>query len=208
MNKKWLEELGLTAEVLKAANLPDDFLDKIIIEHGKGIEAMKQRVANQEDEVKSLGEQLEAANAKIKTFEAMKPEELKASVAEWQAEAEKFKAAIETAKAEAEARVKDVEFNYKLSDTLRSQFKAKDPADVIPHLKRDQVSINEDGTFVGLKEQMENLLEAKSYLFDADTDDNPRVKLTTQLKNSQNVGGDAVIAAAREAAGVSSGGDK
>ena len=40
-----------------------------------------------------------------------------------------------------------------------------DVADILPHLKDDTITIAEDGTITGLKEQLENLKENKPYLF-------------------------------------------
>lgn len=40
-----------------------------------------------------------------------------------------------------------------------------DVADILPHLKDESISINEDGTIEGLKEQLEGLKESKPYLF-------------------------------------------
>jgi len=40
-----------------------------------------------------------------------------------------------------------------------------DVADILPHLKEDGITIAEDGTITGLKEQLENLKENKPYLF-------------------------------------------
>lgn len=40
-----------------------------------------------------------------------------------------------------------------------------DVADILPHLKDESISINEDGTITGLKEQLEDLKESKPYLF-------------------------------------------
>lgn len=40
-----------------------------------------------------------------------------------------------------------------------------DVADILPHLKDDTITIGEDGTITGLKEQLEALKESKAYLF-------------------------------------------
>ena len=40
-----------------------------------------------------------------------------------------------------------------------------DVADILPHLKDESITIKEDGTIEGLKEQLENLKENKPYLF-------------------------------------------
>ncbi len=41
----------------------------------------------------------------------------------------------------------------------------RDVADILPHLKDESITINEDGTVTGLKEQLESLKENKGYLF-------------------------------------------
>lgn len=40
-----------------------------------------------------------------------------------------------------------------------------DVADILPHLKDESITINEDGTITGLKEQLDALKENKPYLF-------------------------------------------
>lgn len=40
-----------------------------------------------------------------------------------------------------------------------------DVADILPHLKDDTITIGEDGTITGLKEQLDALKESKAYLF-------------------------------------------
>lgn len=40
-----------------------------------------------------------------------------------------------------------------------------DVADILPHLKDDTITIGEDGTITGLKEQLDVLKESKAYLF-------------------------------------------
>jgi prefoldin subunit 5 len=40
-----------------------------------------------------------------------------------------------------------------------------DVADIIPHLKDDAITLNEDGTVTGLEEQLKALKETKPYLF-------------------------------------------
>lgn len=45
------------------------------------------------------------------------------------------------------------------------KYNPNDVADILPHLKEDTVTIAEDGTITGLKEQLENLKENKPYLF-------------------------------------------
>jgi chromosome segregation ATPase len=45
------------------------------------------------------------------------------------------------------------------------KYNPNDVADILPHLKEDTVTIAEDGTITGLKEQLDALKESKPYLF-------------------------------------------
>ncbi len=45
------------------------------------------------------------------------------------------------------------------------KYNPNDVADILPHLKDESITINEDGTITGLKEQLETLKENKPYLF-------------------------------------------
>jgi prefoldin subunit 5 len=45
------------------------------------------------------------------------------------------------------------------------KYNPNDVADILPHLKDESITITEDGTITGLKEQLENLKENKPYLF-------------------------------------------
>lgn len=45
------------------------------------------------------------------------------------------------------------------------KYNPNDVADILPHLKEDTVTIAEDGTITGLKEQLDTLRESKPYLF-------------------------------------------
>lgn len=45
------------------------------------------------------------------------------------------------------------------------KYNPNDVADILPHLKDENITINEDGTITGLKEQLETLKENKPYLF-------------------------------------------
>lgn len=45
------------------------------------------------------------------------------------------------------------------------KYNPNDVADILPHLKEDTISIAEDGTITGLKEQLDSLKENKPYLF-------------------------------------------
>lgn len=65
--------------------------------------------------------------------------------------------------------LKDQEYNFNL-DKFIVAAKAKDSADIMPHIKKDSL-VYKDGQFIGLDEQLTQLKESKPYLFAED--DNP-----------------------------------
>lgn len=201
MNKQDLQKLGLTVEGLKdiSAEKLEKILDKAVVSHGKDIEKFKTQIAGKDKEIESRDERLEKASESIELFKEMKPEELKKAADAYKAEAkENAKAASEALKA-SEQKLKDLRYDHKLESEL-SDANVRDPKDIIPHLSKDTMVIGEDGKFVGLSEQLDVLREKKDYLF-SDTKETPKVVLGG---DNHKVTGDAVIDAARAAAGVSS----
>lgn len=177
-------------EDLKALELSDEAIDKIMALHGKDIESHKQAVTTAETERDALKGQLDEAAKQIESFKGMDIEGVKKSADEW-------KAAAEQAKKDAAAQVEKIKFDHALEKELK-EWKVKDPGDVIPHLKPEMLKLGEDGKFIGLKEQIEPLKSTKDYLF-SDTKEPPRI---VTGGNNQPVNMDAVTAAARTAAGL------
>lgn len=181
MKREDLAKLGLT---------DDAVIDAIMAAHGKDIEKHKADIEALKTAKSGLEAQITEASATIEGFKALKPEELKVAADEWKAKAEQ-------AAKDAAAQVENLRFDYALRDALK-EHKAKDPADVIPHLRRDALKLGDDGKFIGLAEQISPLKTAKDYLFESTT---PAPKFVTGA-NSQPVTIDAVAAAARTAAGL------
>lgn len=185
-------------EQLKAMELEDTVIDKIMELHGKDIEAHKGKIEAAESSAADIQKQLDEANQTIEGFKNMKPDELQASVDEWKAKAEQFKTEAEQAKTEAAAKLEEYQFNSALTDALRGA-KVKDPADVLPHIKRDEV-IFKDGQIVdGLERQLSALKENKDYLFNSDT---PEPKIVTKTDGKTTVPMSAFEAAAMKGAGL------
>jgi len=181
MKREDLTKLGLT---------DDAVIDAIMTAHGKDIEKHKTDLAAAQEQVKTLGDQLKEAGTTIEGFKAMKPDELKAAADEWKAKAEQ-------AAKDAADQIDALRFDVTLKESLK-EFKVKDPADVIPHLNRDMLKLGDDGKLIGLKEQVEPLKASKDYLFQSETPEH-RVVLGG---NNQTVITDAVVDAARKAAGI------
>jgi len=97
MKRKYLEDLGLEKDVI----------DKIMKENGIDIEAEKAKAKAIEDTVEDYKKQLEETSEKLKTFEGLDVEGIKAQVSEWQQKYEKDTN-------ELKAKNESIEYNHKL----------------------------------------------------------------------------------------------
>jgi len=171
MKREDLKKLGLTDEVIEKAGLEADLPDKIMALHGKDIEKHKDDLATASATADELQKQLNEANKTIDGFKDLKPEELQKAAEDWET---KYKE-LETQNAK---ETKQRQFDSALEKGL-ALFKVKDALEIKPHLKLDKLVIGEDGSIVGLKEQLEPLKETKDYLFDSDE---PEPKVVTGVK--------------------------
>jgi hypothetical protein len=203
MNKKDLEKLGLTVETLEKAGLEPDVLEQIIVLHGKDIEKWK----GIDVENIALKTQLKTASETVEGFK-------KLDIAGIQKAADDYKAAAEKATTDAELKLAALRFDHALEGELKA-VRVKDPADIVPHLKRDMLKLGEDGKLIGLKEQLEPLMEAKPYLFEdedeeeeeGDEDETDSEEEETEPRivmggENHSVLSDKLVDAAREAAGL------
>jgi hypothetical protein len=195
MNKKDLEKLGLTTEALEKAGLDADVVEKIIILHGKDIESKKTELVTAGEKQTALQAQLDEANKAIDGFKKLDPEGVKKAAADWEAKAKDWEAKATQANKDYEVKLAGIKFDAALTDALK-EAKVKDPADVIPHLKKDMIKLGEDGKFIGLNEQIEPLKTSKDYLFESDK------KIPGIVTGAQNksVLSDRVVEAFREGA--------
>jgi len=179
-------------EDLKALNLEDAVIDAVMALHGKSTEALKSNITTAQSETETLRNQLKEANTQIEGFKGMKkPEEVDAAVNEW-------KTKFEQAQKDAADQVATIKFDVALKDALK-EHKVKDPADVIPHLKRDMLKLGDDGKFVGLSEQIEPLKTAKEYLFESSE---PAPKIVAGGNNPKTNVPDALETAMFKGAGI------
>lgn len=182
MNKDDLKKFGIE---------DDDLIQKVLTEHGKGIEKFKADVAAKQQEMDGLKAQLSEANKQIESFKGMDIEGVKKSADEW-------KAKFEQSQAEATAQIERLKFDHALEAALASA-KAKNPKAVRALLKEADLKLAEDGSIVGLTEQLEHVRSENDYLFESDE---PSPVIVTGGGN-KNIKTDPVIEAARKAAGLS-----
>lgn len=183
-------------EELVKLGLADDVAQQIIILHGKDIETLKVAKETAETQVTTLQAQVTEANEAIESFKKLDVEGTKKAADDW-------KAKFEESERLGKEKVASLEFDQILKDQLKA-FKVKDVADVIPHLNKEMLKVSEDKKqLIGLKEQVEPLLESKAYLFEVETNsETPPPPRFVDKTNSQSVISDKTLAAVRQGAGL------
>lgn len=178
-------------EDLKALELPDEVIEKIMGLHGKGVETLKSSMTTLQAEADGLKSQLTEAGKAIEGFKKMDVESIRAAADDWKAKAEQ-------AQTSAAAQVAALKFDYALDSALKGA-KAKNSKTVQALLSRDALKFNEaDGSIAGLNEQLEKIKADNDFLFE-DAQPTPRL---VSGGNNQSVAGDPVISAMRKAAGL------
>lgn len=174
MKREFLKELGLEKEMI----------DKIMDENGKDIEAQKTAAETAKTEAEGLKTQLSEANKQIESFKGLDVEGIKKAADEW-------KTKFEETDAKAKKDMDDLKFNHALDGEI-SSVKAKNAKTVRALLDMNGLKLIEDGSIVGLKEQLEKIKQENDYLFEGET------KVPTVVKGASGnlpAGSDAAIRA-------------
>jgi len=182
----------MKTEDLKKLGIEDeDLVKQIFALHGKDIEKFKTDLETTQQENAGLKNQLGEASKTIESFKDLDVEAIKKTADDWKQKAEE-------AQKNAEGQIKALKFDHALESALRA-VKAKNPKAVRALLNADDLKLAEDGSIVGLNEQMEKIKSENDYLFESEE---PEPKIVVGSKN-KTVVGDAMVIAAREAAGLS-----
>jgi len=177
-------------EDLKKLELADDVIDQIMKLHGQDIEAQKTQAETAEKQVETLQGQLKDANKTIEGFKDLDVDAIKAAADDWKGKAEQ-------AQKDAEAQIQQLKFEHALEGAL-SGAKAKNPKAVKALMDMEALKLTDDGSIVGLKEQIEKVQSENDYLFDSDT---PAPKVVAGVQG-KTINLDSMTAAARKAAGL------
>lgn len=154
MKREFLEDLGLEKENI----------DKVMAEHGKGIEVIKTTLSTKETELADTKKLLEDANKEIEGFKELNVDEI-------QKKADDYKEKFEAAETKAKEELEKLQFEHKLEGALVGA-KAKNIKAVKALLDVEGLKLNKD-EIVGLNEQIEKLKEENDYLFESE-DSNPQ----------------------------------
>lgn len=168
----------------------DELVDKIMAEHGKGIEKFKSDLEAKQQELDGALSQLTEANKQIESFKGMDIEGVKKSADEW-------KTKFEQGQATAAEQISKLKFDHALESALAGA-KAKNPKAVRALLKETDLKLADDGSIVGFAEQLERVKSENDYLFES-VEGTPSI---VTGGNNSTINNDPVIAAARKAAGL------
>lgn len=148
MKTEFLKELGLSPEAI----------NRIMAENGKDIEGYKTQLASLTTEKGQLETQIAEANKAIAGFKSLDIDKIKQTATEWES---KYNDLV----AESAKQIRQLKFDTALDNDLRA-VKAKNNKAVKALLQTDKITLNEDGTLLGLKEQLDNVRKENPYLFD------------------------------------------
>lgn len=152
MNREFLKELGLS----------DEQIDKVMAEHGKTVNSMKEKadkVETLESQIEDYKQQLEERDNQLNDLseKAKGNEELLSQINE-------LKQQNEQTKTEYEEKLQKQAFEHKLESTLAAA-KVKNVKAVKALLDLDSIKLDGD-KLLGLDDQLNNLKENESYLFE------------------------------------------
>lgn len=187
MNKDDLTKLGITDE---------DLIQKIIVLHGKDIENHKNSLSTMKAELDGVKSQLKEAGDTIDGFKKLDVEGIKKAADDWKAKAEQ-------AEKDAQSQVSALKFDYALNSAL-VEAKAKNVKAVKALLNTEQLKLGDDGSLVGLNDQLTKIKTENDFLFVPEKQEKPQPKFSSG-GNQEPIIGDKVVEAARKAAGLQTG---
>lgn len=152
MKRDFLKELGVA----------DDVIDKIMAEHGKTINTLKETVDELETKSKEIETQLKERDNQLNKLskDAKGNEELETKIKELQEINEKTKT-------EYEQKLTQSKIDFAIEKTFADALNVKAAKALID---MERVKLNDKGEVEGLQEQKEKLLETDGYLFNKQTE--------------------------------------
>ena len=105
--------MKLTREYLEKLGLEKDVIDKIMAEHGKGIEKVKDTLSTKETELADTKKLLEDANKEIEGFKELDIDEI-------QKKADKYKEDYERIERETKEKIAELEYENTLTEYLNN----------------------------------------------------------------------------------------
>lgn len=148
----------MNRETLKALELSDEQIEKVMAENGKDIQDIKSQLSEKDTEIKSLESEKETLSKQITTLEkkANDYDKLEGTNKELQEQIKDFK--IQVASNELDKKI--------LKEVSKDAY---DPDDVFLFIDKDKFNRDEEsGDITNFNEVMNELRENKAYLFNSD----------------------------------------
>lgn len=162
----------MNREFLRSLGLDDSAIDKIMAEHGKTVNELREENLNlntQVEELKALEKQIEDRDNQLSELKekAQGNDELTKQLDELQAQNESLKAKYEEEK-------KEIQLNSAIKLALKGLVHDTDITSNL--ITKDNLALTDSGKVAGLDEQISKLKEEKSFLFIQDNDNNSNDK--------------------------------
>ncbi|MEB8206582.1 phage scaffolding protein [Mammaliicoccus sciuri] len=148
----------MNRETLKALELSDEQIEKVMAEHGKSISEKQSQLTEKDNEIKSLATEKETLSKQITTLEkkANDYDKLEGTNKELQEQIKDFK--VQVASNELDKKI--------LKEVSKDAY---DPDDVFLFIDKDKFNRDEEsGDITNFNEVMNELRENKAYLFNSD----------------------------------------
>lgn len=144
-------------EYLKGLGLEEDVINKIMAEHGKGIESVKTELTTKETELQTLQGQLQTANKEIENFKDLDIDEIKQR-------AEKYKTDFEELQSKSKKQLADLKFEHDIEKAIGNA-KARNIITVKALLDIDELKESKNQAD-DIKQALETIKKDNDYLFE------------------------------------------
>lgn len=146
-------------EFLRELELEEEIIDKVMKEHGKTVNTLKDDLEVEEAKVKTLEENLKVANKQIEDFEELDVEEI-------QAEVIKYKEKLKETEAEAEEKIKQLKYEGALKEVAQNYKFTNERVkkSILDDLKEKEFKLD-DGKLLGIEDYMNKLIEEEPNSF-------------------------------------------
>jgi len=167
-------------EFLRGLGLERDVEDRIMAEHGRTVGNLNTQVTNLNAEVETLTGQIAERDAQITQLSENNQgnTELQEQIANLQRD-------LEARDTEAQTALSNTRLDYEIRLGLQSAG-ARNVTAASALLDRNAIRFGEDGTIVGLDEQIKTIQEANDYLFQSATPDPAPAKPSIGAKGNPN----------------------
>lgn len=179
MKREFLKELGLS----------DEQIEKIMAEHGKTVNSMKDEL----EKAKELEKQIEGLKEQIKQRDEQLEELKKIDAEGLQAKIKELQEANERAEKEWQEKLQKQTFDFALERALVAA-KARNPKAVKALLDLENIKLDGE-KLLGLEDQLKKLKESDSYLFEEEKKGQPPKIVTPGNPDGGNNTGDDPFAA-------------